>query len=226
MKNSLAWGLALATLLVAPAWAADPHTIAMTGHGEVRAVPDTALIQAGVTSTAPTAAAALAANNSRMTAVVAALKKLGVPDRSIQTSSFSVSPQYTNGDNNNPRRLTGYQVSNEVAVRLDDVSRAGGVLDALIAAGANQMNGISFEVASPEPLLDQARTSAVADARRRAETYAKAAGVSLGPILSISEGGAEPPPRPMYRMAMAAGVPVSPGEQAIAADVTMVWEIH
>src|SRR3954466_8446476 len=125
MKKSVALapvcGLAL-TAMLAPAWAADSHTIdvrslATTGHGEVRAQPHTALIHAGVTTNGPTAAAALAANNSRMGAVVAALKKLGIADRGIQTSNFSVSPQYTNGDNNNPRRLTGYQVSNEVSVR-------------------------------------------------------------------------------------------------------------
>lgn len=226
MKKSLILGVAFAALLALPALA-DPRTITMTGHGEIKAVPDTALIQAGVTNNAPTAAAALAANSSHMTAVVAALKRLGMPDRDIQTSSFSVLPQYTNGDNNNPRRLTGYQVSNEVSVRLEDITRAGATLDTLIAAGANEMNGISFAVSRPEPLLDQARKQAVADARHRAETYAKAAGVNLGPLQSLRETGSGPqPPRPMYRMALAAEVPISPGEQSISADVTMVWEIH
>lgn len=236
MKTRFVLGLALAAALALPAysaWAADPRTtdlrtLSMTGHGEVRAAPDTGLIQAGVTTSAPTAAAALAANNSKMAGVVAALKKLGVPDRDIQTSSFSVSPQFTNGDNNTARRLTGYQVGNEIRVRLEDVSRMGTVLDALVTAGANQMNGISFDIAKPEPLLAQARAEAVADARHRAETYARAAGVSLGPIQSISEGGSGAvPPRPMFRMAMAVEqVPISPGEQSVSADVTMVWEIH
>lgn len=231
MKNRIILRLALTGLLALPAlsaWGADAHIITMTGHGEVKAVPDTAQIHAGVTASAATAAAALAANNTRMTAAIAALKRLGVPDRNIQTSSFSVSPQYTNGDNNNPRRLTGYQVGNEVAVRLDDVSRAGTVLDALVTAGANQMTGISFDIAKPEPLLEQARTEAIADARRRAETYARAAGVSLGSIQSISEGASGPQlPRPIYRMAMAVEqVAISPGEESVSADVTVVWEIH
>ena len=228
MKNSISLGLALAALLAVPAWAADLRTISITGHGEARGRPDIAVIQAGVTTNAPTAAAALSANTTRMNAVFAALKKLGVPDRNIQTSGFSVFPQYTNGDNNAARRLTGYQVSNSVSVRLEDVDRTGPALDALVAAGANQMNGISFDIAKPEPLLDQARTEAVNDARHRAGVYAKAAGVSLGSIQSISEsGGGAPPPRPMYRMAvMADAAPVAPGEQSLSADVTMVWEIH
>lgn len=227
MKNSLALGLALAALLANPAWA-DPRIITMSGHGEVKAVPDQAQISAGVTTNAPTAAAALAANSARMNAVYAALKKSGVPDRNIQTSGFSVFPQYTNGDNN-PRRLTGYQVSNTVSVKLDAVDRTGPTLDALVAAGANQMNGISFGIAKPEPLLDQARAAAVADAQHRAEIYAKAAGVALGPVQSISENAGEPPRPVMYRMAAAmaaAPTPVAAGEQTVSADVAMVWEIH
>lgn len=200
----------------------------MTGHGEIRAVPDMAQISAGVTSNAATAAQALAANSSRMKSVFAALEKLGVPEKNIQTTGFFVSPQYTNGDNNNARRLTGYQVSNEVSVRLDDVGKLGTALDALVTAGANQMNGISFSIQNTAPVLEKARTQAIADARIRAETYAKAAGVSLGPVLSISEGGTEGP-RPMYRMAAPlanAGVPVAAGEQSVTADATVVWEIH
>jgi hypothetical protein len=185
-------------------------------------------VTAGVTTNATTAAQALAANSARMKTVFAALEKLGVPEKNIQTTSFFVSPQYTNGDNNSPRRLTGYQVNNEVSVRLEDVGKLGSTLDALVQAGANQMNGISFSIRNPAPLLEKARADAIADARIRAETYAKAAGVSLGPILSISEGGTETP-RPMYRMAVAmqaAPVPVAAGEQSVTADVSVVWEIH
>jgi uncharacterized protein YggE len=227
MRNPLLPGLLLACALSLPALAADPHTIAMTGHGEIKAVPDMAAVNAGVTTNAPTAAAALAANSARMSQVFDALKKLGIPERNIQTTGFSVSPQYTNGDNINPRHLTGYQVNNEVSVRLDDVSRLGTALDTLVGAGANQMNGIGFDIATPAPLLEKARAQAIADARARAQTYAQAAGVSLGPIVSISEGGGEAQPRPMYRvMAMAAPVPVVAGEQSVTADVTVVWEIH
>ena len=227
MMNRVLPGLLLVSFLSLPAFAADPHTITMTGHGEIKAAPDTATINAGVTSNAATAAAALSANSARMTQVFDALRKLGIPDRDIQTAGFSVSPQYTNGDNNNPRRLTGYMVSNDVNVRLQDVTRTGAVLDTLVGAGANQMNGIGFEIANPAPVLEKARIQAVADARARAATYAQAAGVTLGPIVSISEGGGETAPRPMFRMmAMAAPTPIAPGEQSVTADVTVVWEIH
>jgi uncharacterized protein YggE len=222
--------LAAALLLAALPGAAlaDPRTITMTGQGEARATPDQVSIAAGVTTSAPTAAAALAANTARMQAVFAALKKLGVADRAIQTSNFSVSPQYTNGANNEPPRLTGYQVNNEVRVLLDDVARLGAALDALVGAGANQMNGISFSIRDPKPLLAQARADAVADARARAQTYARAAGVPLGAIQSISEnGGGAEPPRPMYRMAAmaAAPVPVAAGEESVTASVSIVWAI-
>ena len=226
MTNTLLPALLVAGALSFPALAADPHTITMTGHGEVKAVPDTAIVNAGVTTSAPTAAAALSANSVRMNQVFEALKKLGIPDRNIQTTGLSVFPQYTNADNNNPRRLTGYQVNNQVSVRLADASRAGAMVDTLVSAGTNQMNGISFDLSEPAPLLEKARTQAVADARTRAETYAKAAGVTLGPIVSISEGG-EAQPRPLYRaMALAAPTPIAPGEQGVTADVTVVWEIH
>ena len=227
MKTNACLGLALALSLAAPAFGADLRTISMGGHGDVRAAPDMAQIMAGVTTNAATAAQALAANSARMKTVFAALQKLGIPDKNIQTANFSVSPQYASGNNEAPR-LTGYQVNNEVSVRLEDVSKVGAGLDALVAAGANQMNGISFDIAAPAPLLEKARADAIADARARAETYARAAGVSLGTIISISEGGASEPPRPMYRvLAMsAAPTPVAAGQQSVTADVSVVWEIH
>jgi hypothetical protein len=227
MKSRFFLGLVLVTAITLPAWAADPRTIAMTGHGETRGTPDMAQVTAGVSTMAPTAAQALSANSSHMKGVFAALVKLGVPERNIQTSNFFVSPQYSNGDNNTPRRLSGYQVNNDVTVRLEDVGKLGGALDALVAAGANQINGVSFSIQNSAPLLEKARADAVADARARAETYAKAAGVTLGPILSISEGGAEVTPRPMFRVAaIQAETRIAPGEQSVTADATMVWEIH
>jgi uncharacterized protein YggE len=232
MKNRLFLGLALAAALMAPALAARPalaadRTITMTGHGEVRAAPDMVSVTAGVTTSAATAASALAANTARMKTVFASLEKLGVPEKNIRTVNFSVSPQYATG-NNEPPRLTGYQVTNEVSMRLEDVTKLGGALDALVGAGANQMNGISFDIHEPAPLLEKARTGAIADARARAETYAKAAGVTLGAILSISEGGGEVRPLRMAApMVFAAKVvPVAAGEQSVTADVSVVWEIR
>jgi uncharacterized protein YggE len=227
MKSRFFLGLALAAILAVPAQAADPRTISMTGHGEIRGVPDMAQVTSGVITNATTAAQALAANSARMKSVFAALEKLGVPQKNIQTTNFFISPQYTDSGSNSPRHIVGYQVTNDVSVRLDDVAKVGSTLDALVTAGANQMNGISFSIKEPAPLLEKARTQAIADARARAVTYAKTAGVSLGSILSISEGGIEPPrPILMYRMAASAATPVAEGEQSVTANVSVVWEIH
>ena len=222
-----ALALALATPQLAAAQTPPPRVVTMSGHGEARAVPDTAMLSAGVSAQAATAAAALAANTARMQAVLAALKKLGVPDKDIQTSNFSVSPQYTSGNGEAPR-ITGYQATNQVEVRREDVSKLGVTLDALVTAGANQMNGVSFSIRDDAALLAQARAAAVAEARLKAETFSKAAGVSLGPILSIGEGGNDGP-RPLFAaapmLARAKSVPVALGEQSVGADVTIVWEI-
>jgi uncharacterized protein YggE len=204
-----------------------PRIITMAGHGEVRATPDTAMLSAGVSTQGATAAAALAANNGRMQAVLAALKKQGVPDKDVQTANFSVSPQYANASGEAPR-ITGYQANNQVEVRLEDVGKLGTALDAVVTAGANQMNGVNFSIRNDADLLAQARAAAVTEARLKAETFAKAAGVSLGSILSISEAANEGP-RPMYRMesVMVTGsrMAVAQGEQSVGADVTIVWEI-
>ena len=221
--------LALCTLpqLAAAQSLAAPRIVTMSGHGEARAIPDTAMLSAGVSAQAPTAAAALAANTARMQTVLAALKKQGVPDKNIQTSNFSISPQYANGNGEAPR-ITGYQANNQVEVRLDDVSKLGITLDALVTAGANQMNGVSFSIRDDAALLAQARAAAVTDARLKAETFSKAAGVNLGAILSIGENGNEGP-RPIFAaapmMARAKAVPVALGEQSISADVSIIWEI-
>ena len=203
------------------------RTIVMGGHGETLAAPDTVTLSAGVSAEAPTAAAALAANNTRMQAVLMVLKKQGLPDKDVQTSNFSLSPQYATGNGEAPR-ITGYQATNQVEVRLEDVGKLGVTLDALVAAGANQMNGVRFSIRDDADLLAQARTAAVAEARLKAETFAKAAGVSLGPILSIDENNNELP-RPVYAaapmMMRAKAVPVALGEQRVTADVTIAWEI-
>jgi hypothetical protein len=224
---ALALTFCAAPQLVAAQVSPPPRVMTMSGHGEARATPDTAMLSAGVSAQAPTAAAALAANNSRMQAVIAALKKQGVPDKDVQTSNFSISPQYANTNGEAPR-ITGYQANNQVEVRLEDIGKLGVTLDALVTAGANQMNGVSFSIRNDAELLAQARAAAVAEARLKADTFSKAAGVSLGSILSIGENSNEGP-RPMYAaapmMARAKSVPVALGEQSVNADVTIVWEI-
>jgi uncharacterized protein YggE len=223
----LSIGFALALLM--PGWAAaqeQQHIITMSGHGETHGQPDTATLSAGVSVDAPTAAAALADANKNMQAILAALKKLGVADKDIQTRNFSVHPQFANGNGQAPR-VTGYQVSNQIEVRLADIGKLGPALDALVTAGANQINGVNFSIHDPAALLAEARSQAVADARAKAETFAKAAGVTLGAILSITENG-NGGPRPVVfaaPMAKLTSVPVALGEETINADVTITWEI-
>lgn len=224
MKIALFAALALAASLSSAF--AQTRTLTMSGEGEVQAVPDMVTLSAGVTSEAPSAAAALATNSAHMQSVFAALKKLGVADKDIQTENFAVSPQMTGGVSNQTPHITGYQARNGVRVRLYDVSKLGSALDALVTAGANQMNGVSFGIKDPKPLLAEARAAAVADAKEKAQIYAKAAGVSLGSILSISENGfAGPRPLGMEQVMVSASrvAPTAAGEQTVSATVSIVW---
>jgi uncharacterized protein YggE len=209
-----------------PPDARQARTIAVTGEGEVKAAPDQASLSAGVVTQARTAADALAANSRTMNAVFATLKRLGLPDKSIQTSDFSVSPQYPPDRSDETGKIIGYRVSNEVTATVE-IAKLGPALDALVSAGSNSLGNIAFTIRDPKPLLAQARAGAVADAIVRAQTYAKAAGVALGPILTISEGEAEAP-RPLYRMAttVAAPAPIAGGEESVAASVNVVFEIR
>ena len=224
-------GVALA-LFAGPANAASepsPRLLTVVGEGGVTGTPDQAQLSAGVVSEARTAAAALAENSTKMNAVFAALTKLGIPEKAIRTSGFAVSPQYPPYDSKQPRLIVGYQVSNTVNVKLDDLDKLGPSLDALVNSGSNQVSGVSFSIRDPKPLLAKAREAAVKDAIAKAQSYAAAAGVTLGPILSINESGAEPP-RPMAMVtamrAAAAPPPMAPGEQTVSASVTISWEIH
>jgi len=216
-----------------PAFSEDtkmPRLISLTGHGEVRSVPDSAIVTTGVLSQAATAAEALAANTTAMTALFAVLKETGIEDKDIQTSNFMVQPRYNFYQDGKAPELIGYDVSNNVTVRLRKIGDLGGLLDKVVKAGSNQINGISFEVSKPEPALDEARKLATVDATRKAKLYAEAMGVSLGNVMSISESTGYQPPMPMVRgkvmMADAAApVPVAAGEQAISVDVNITWEI-
>jgi uncharacterized protein YggE len=209
---------------------APPRTLTVSGQSIAKAAPDQAQFSTGVVTQGTTAAQALAANSRAMNAVFATLKRLGIPDKDIQTSNFSLSPQYQiyKPGTSGPQRITGYQVSNTVNVAVENLDKTGAVLDALVSSGSNQINNIGFSIRDTSALLKQARAAAVKDAIDRAQTYAKEAGVTLGPILSIQEGGSEPP-RPMYRaMAMMAEAPppIAGGEESVSANVTISWEIQ
>ncbi len=212
---------------------APPRLISVSGTGEVKTKPDMAVVNTGVTTEAPTAQEALSKNNAAMTAVIGALKTAGIAEDDIQTSNFSVSPQYPPYQPNQTTapRISGYQVSNQVTARVKNLAKLGSILDTLVRAGSNQISGISFDVDEPKPFLDDARKKAVADARAKAELYAAAAGVTLGRVVQISEsGGIIMPPQPMFRAAAMDGaapsVPVAAGQQTLSASVSVTYEIQ
>ena len=181
--------------------------VAQAASRQAKAAPDAATLSTGVVSQASNAAAALAANAHAMTAVFDTLHRAGIADKNIQTSGISLSPQY-GGKQGQPQHIVGYQVSNTVSVFIDKLDKVGSVIDALVAAGSNQIDGPNFIIADPKPLLAKARAEAVKDAIAKAQTYAAAAGVTLGPILSISEGGSTAP-QPMGRMMAMWGSPAT-----------------
>jgi uncharacterized protein len=203
-------------------------SITVVGSGEVGAKPDMAQIQVGVVTQAPSAAKALADNNEAMDKLFKTLAERGIRDKDIQTSNFSVSPQYRQPQPGQPQQeIVGYQVSNQVAVKVRQLQTLGKVLDDLVTKGANQVHGITFSVAEPESLLDQARLKAIADARRKADLYARAARTKLGRVLLIEEATPRVPRPVGFGMAMerAAAVPVAPGEQEYHASITVTYAL-
>lgn len=229
MKRSLYLAGLGAALLAVPAMAqVAPPSISVSGEGSVSAAPDLAVIDGGVTSDAKTAREASDANNTAMGKVLLALKTAGIDDKDVQTSRLSLSPQYAQAPNRQGvNTITGYRASNRVTLRLRDVTKVASTIDTLVASGANEIGGINFMVAQASKLLDDARTEAVADARRKAEIYAKAAGVALGAPLSIAEEGGGGPAPMVFRAKMAgAPTPVAQGEETLRVSVNVVWEIR
>jgi len=224
--SSIAVAPALAqTMPVAPAMIPDGTLLDITATGKTTRVPDLATIRAGVVTQAPTAAAALSDNANRMSAVLSALKRAGIQPRDIATANVSLQPQYRYEDNK-PPVITGYQATNTVSIRFRDIAKSGAILDALVAQGANQIDGPNLSLDQPDAALDEARVDAVKRAQARAQLYAKAAGLSVSRILTIAEGGeiaGPPPPMPVYRMAAAkaADTQVLPGESDITVTITV-----
>lgn len=204
--------------------------LSVSGQGEARIAPDMATVQLGVTTQAATAAEAMRQNATQQGAVIAALKEAGIAEKDIQTSGLNLNPMMDYGENRAPQ-VTGYQASNMVAVRVVAIGDLGKVLDAIVSAGANEINGISFGRQDGADAEDEARRAAVADARHKAEVLAEAAGLSLGRLLSLQDGAAPDLPQPMMRMAADAApvpeaVPVQAGELAMGATVQMVYALR
>ena len=200
--------------------------------GEVTRVPDLALISAGVQTLQPTATAAIEDNATKMVRVRAALRRAGIEDKDIQTSSINLNPEYVY-DQNKPPRLTGYRATNTVNVKFRDLKRTGAILDALVAEGSNTISGPNLTIDKPEAALDEARVNAIANGRARAELYARALGLQVMRLLSVSESGgyAVPPPMPYARglvMAEAADAKTSidPGTQQLLVSVSMSFELR
>jgi uncharacterized protein YggE len=235
------------TAIPQPAWAAegDAPASAITGtvldinaQAQAGAAPDMATISAGVMTQADTAAAAMQDNARKMSAVFATLKKLKIADKDIQTASISVTPQYTYDNSSmgerHPPRISGYQAGNTLSLSLhgDQLKNIGPVLDALAAAGANNINGPNFGIEDTDPLLDKARAAAVEKAQKRAELYAKATGLHVKRIISISEEAQNNyiPPRPLMMKAMSAAAPAAPtpvaqGEVDVSINLAVTYEL-
>lgn len=226
-----------ATAIAAPASAQQSsitQTIAGTrldlnATGEFTRVPDLAIISAGVVTRASNARAALQQAANKMARVRAALKAAGVADRDIQTSNINLNPDYAY-EANRPPRLTGYNASNQVSVKFRDIANAGEILDALVAEGANSINGPTLTIDKPEMALDEARARAVAAGRARAELYARAMGMRVVRVVIVSESGGSypvPPPMMMARAEAAdASTKIDPGEQTLQVNLAMTFELQ
>ncbi|HEX6742286.1 MAG TPA: SIMPL domain-containing protein [Sphingomicrobium sp.] len=240
MKRTMIAALLLGACAVPAAAAAQPapatvQTISGTrldisATGEATRVPDVAVISAGVVTRAASARAALQQNAAQMERVRAALKRAGIADRDIQTSNISLNPEYRYVQDQ-PPRLTGYSASNQLSVRFRDIAKSGDILDALVAEGANSINGPSLTIDKPDEALDEARTKALAVGRARADLYARALGMQVVRLVSVSESGGGypvPPPMPvmMEARAQAAGTKIDPGEQKLSVSLGMVFELR
>lgn len=215
----------------APAYATSDGTLlSVSAQAEAKRTPDVATLSTGVVTRATDANAALRANAEQMTKVMSTIKSAGIAEKDIQTSGISVNPNYKYNENQ-PPQITGYEASNTVNIKVRDISKLGKVLDALVASGANQVNGPSFEIDEPEAVYDEARRAALEKAQKRAEMYAKSLGMQVKRIVSVSEGGGFRPPVPMMAMravkaeAFDASSPVSPGETTLSANLDVVFEL-
>jgi uncharacterized protein YggE len=226
--------------LSAPAAAQDVTTVIrplagtrldLSATGTVSRVPDLAIISAGVVTKSTTATGAIAENASRMERVRAALKRAGIADRDIQTSSINLNPDYRY-DNIQPPVLTGYLAANNVSIKFRDIRNSGKILDALVAEGANQINGPSLTIDKPEAATDEARAKAIAVGRARAELYARSLGMRVTRLLSVSESGGYSRPMPyaadamMVSGARVAKTEIDPGSQDIQVTLSMSFELQ
>ena len=211
-----------------PAQSAPFVGIVVTGEGRVTVAPDYARIASGVTTRGKTVKEASDANSKTMAAIIKALVDSGVAQNDVQTSRFSVQPVYVPQEPRTEPKLAGYSVSNQIRAKIRQIDKLGEILDRLITAGATDVGNIEFLVSDPSKALDQAREAAIADARRKAEVYARAAGIRLGQVEWITEasGFGPVPLRGQGASATrAAAVPIATGEDTLEATVTVGFAI-
>ena len=237
MRKTLLTALALGAAALPASGMAQPVAPVLSGTrldisatGEVTRVPEIAIISTGVVTRSATAGGAIQQAAARMARVRSALKSAGVDDRDIQTSNLSLNPDYRY-DNNQPPKLIGYQASNTVTVRFRDIASSGKIIDALVAEGANQINGPTLTIDKPEAALDEARARAVAIGRARADLYARSMGLRVVRIVAVSESGGSypvPPPMPvmMEARAQAASSKIDPGEQKLQVNLAITFELQ
>lgn len=246
MRKQLVTALALA-LMALPLAAQAPRpgggeqamdaipVLTVSGSGEARVDPDLATVRLGVTAQAATARAAQEQVSRTAGAVLDTIRKLGIPDKDIQTSGLSLSPLYSQGRTEEERqapKITGYQASNSVNIRIEDLTKVGPVIDAGLGAGANTLDGVEFGLRNDEAARAQALADAAGKARAKAQTLAKALGLTLGNILEVAEGGVSVMPQPYQRygramaeLSVAADTPVSAGQVGVQASVTLRYRI-
>ena len=202
--------------------------LTVSGEGSAFAVPDMAVITMGASAQAFSAKDAMDETSDITRAILEELSAFDVAPRDIRTSDLSLSPVWSNrAQNGGPPQIDGYQASNRLTVRVRDLDQLGLILDAVLSDGANRLSGLQFKLSDPKPVIEDARRLAVADARAKAALYAEAAGVELGDLIRLSEGGARAPRPEMLSIARSAdaGVPVAEGETELRASVTLVYEI-
>lgn len=230
MLRSILFPISLVLLLAAPALADQTQRrITVQGQGKVAATPDMVTISVGVEHSAASAGQAMVKTSEDLARLIALLKQAGIEARDIRTGNLHLSPIYPKKKayNSAPPKPAGYRAGGTLNVRVREIDRAGALLDKLIAAGVNRVGGLAFSIGEPEPLKNEARRAAVADAKARAALYATAAGVELGKILTIDEGRVAPP-RPEFQAMRASAMradAIAPGEQEIRATVTITFAI-
>lgn len=198
--------------------------LTVTGDASISVEPDLAQVRAGVTSQNKTAKDASETNNKTAAALLAALRAAGIDDKDIQTTRLTLQPTYEPYPSSGRGRISGFQATNDVTVKVRDIGKLADIVDRVVAAGATNITGIEFIVSAPSPALDRARGEAIADARRKADIYAKAAGITLGRVIALSEGHAAQEPVLMQSRASSAP-PIMPGEKTLRLTVTVSYEI-